>query len=94
VAAGLCIIARAAERLGWASERIAARMEATIVRNGLPTGTTYAPQALAEAALADKKRAGDRITLVVPRKIGACYLKEIPVGELERVFHAGMEANA
>ena len=35
--------------------------------NGLPTGTDYSAEALAEAALSDKKRAGGDITLVVPR---------------------------
>ena len=31
----------------------------------------------------DKKRSGDSITLVVPRKIGACELVETPMSELE-----------
>lgn len=91
VAIGLAIIARAAEALGWAEEKIAARVEAALVRNGLPTTTEFSPEALANAALSDKKRAGGQMTLVVPRAIGECYLKEIPVEQLERVFRAGME---
>ena len=46
---------------------------------------------LAEATLADKKRAGDDITLVIPGCIGGCYLKKCPVAELESVFAAGWE---
>ena len=92
VAAGLAIIARAAERLGWAAEPLAARICACLKKNALPVSTEYAPEALAEAALADKKRSGDSITIVVPRKIGLCELKTVPVTELLPVIRAGWEA--
>ena len=36
-----------------------------------------------EAMRSDKKRSGDTITLVVPRKIGKCELVEMPLGDLE-----------
>ena len=91
VAAGLAIIARAAEALGWAQMPISARICAALRRNGLPTTTTYTPKELANAALSDKKRAGGQVTLVVPRAIGVRFLKELPVNQLERVFSAGME---
>ena len=94
VAIGLSIIARAAERLGWAKEPIARRIETALARNGLPTRTEFSPEALAEAALSDKKRAGGNITLVVPKKIGSCALMELPVDRLIDVFRAGMEGNA
>lgn len=93
VAAGLAIIARAAERLGWAQEPIAGRIESALSRNGLPITTKFSPEALAEAALSDKKRAGGTITLVVPRKIGDCSLLDIPVEQLPDVFRAGMVAS-
>ena len=31
----------------------------------------------------DKKRSGDTITLVVPRKVGECELVETPMAELD-----------
>ncbi len=91
VAVGLAIIARAAERLGWAKEPIAGRITHALARNGLPITTSFSAEALAEAALSDKKRAGGTITLVVPNKIGDCALLDIPVEDLLRVFRAGME---
>ena len=91
VAAGLAIIARSAEALGWTEEPIADRIAACLVKNGLPTGTSYTAEALAQAALADKKRAGDTITLVIPKKIGACELKKVPVTELLPIIRAGLE---
>lgn len=91
VAAGLSIIARSAEALGWTEEPIAARIAACLKKNHLPTGTEFSAKALAEAALADKKRAGGNITLVIPKKIGVCELKKVPVSELLPIIRAGLE---
>ena len=91
VAAGLAVIARAGETLGWTEEPVAARVAACLRQNGLPTGSDFSPEALAEAAYADKKRSGGDITLVVPKRIGLCQLKKIPVRELLSVIRAGLE---
>lgn len=92
VAAGLAIIARAAEALEWTEEPIANRIGACLAKNALPVSTQFSPEALAEAALADKKRSGGSITLVVPKRIGLCELKTVPVAELLPVIRAGWEA--
>ncbi len=92
VAAGMAIIARAAEKLGWTEEPLADRLCACLSQNGLPTATDFSPSALAAAALADKKRSGDVLTLVVPRRIGLCELKPIPVSSLSSVIAAGWES--
>ena len=91
VAAGLAIMARAAETLGWTEEPLAERIAACLAKNGLPTGTDYTAEALAQAALSDKKRAGDTITVVVPRRMGECELKKLPVSELPGLIAAGLE---
>lgn len=91
VAAGLAVIARAAESLGWAEEPVAARIAACLSQNGLPTATEYGAEALAAAASADKKRAGGDITLVVPRRIGCCELKKVPLSRLLPIIRAGWE---
>ena len=91
VAIGMVIIARAAEKLNWCQEPSADRIAAVLRRNHLPVSTEFSPRELAAAALSDKKRRGDSISLVIPRKIGDCYMKKIPVTELEAVFRAGLE---
>ena len=58
----------------------------------MPVSAEFSPEALAEAALADKKRSGGSITLVVPKRIGLCELKTVPVTELLPVIRAGWEA--
>lgn len=92
VAIGLAIIARAAEGLGWCESPCAARITACLAACDLPSKTAFSPEELAEAALADKKRSGGEITLVLPLKIGKCALKTVPVTELTAIFRAGWEA--
>ena len=58
--------------------------------NGLSTHCPYDADRLAEAALSDKKRAGDSITLVLPERIGKCCLKKIPVSELKGYFERAL----
>jgi len=96
VAAGLAVITRAARELGWMSEdalkchdgeRVCSALETL----GLPIFTDFSAEELTEAALSDKKRAGDSITIVVPKEIGACELKKISVSELLPIIRAGLE---
>ena len=56
---------------------------------GLPFQSPYPAATLAEAALSDKKRRGDQITLVLPERIGRCVLKTIDVAELPQWFAKG-----
>ena len=91
VAAGLAIIARSAEALGWTEEPIAKRIAACLERNHLPTGTDFSAEELAAAASADKKRSGSDITLVIPKRIGCCELRKMPATDLLRVISAGLE---
>ena len=91
VAAGMAIMARAAEKLGWTREPVAARIAACLEKNHLPTSSDYTPQALAEAALNDKKRSGDHINIIIPAKIGQCEQKKIPVTQLLPIIQAGLE---
>jgi len=58
---------------------------------GLPYQTRFGAAELAQAALSDKKRRGDRITLVFPKRIGKCTMRDIAVGDLEGVFSLGLD---
>lgn len=94
VAIGLAMISRAAEKLGWTQEAIADRVVSCLLKNHLPVETNYSAEALAKAAAGDKKRSGDQITLVIPRRIGSCELKMLPVSDLLSVIQAGMKFNS
>ena len=85
--------------IGMVMAARAAGMDPTEIENaciacGLPISAPYSAEALAKAALHDKKRRGGKITLVLPEKIGKCFLKTIDVAELPAYFAkaAGGEA--
>ena len=84
-------ITRAAEKLGWCTEPTADRIAAMLQRNHLPVSTEFSAAELAAAALSDKKRRGDSISVVVPDRIGSCYMKKVSVDDLEAIFRAGLE---
>ena len=67
-------------------EAMLRRLADCLKKNGLPTRCPYGADALARAAMSDKKRAGGSITLVLPEAIGRCVLKKIPVSELPACF--------
>ena len=90
VSIGMVLIARAAARLGLSSRGCAEEIEEKLTSFGLPTKTDMAPQAILAAALGDKKRRGDRVTLVVPRDIGDCILHPVAVSELPKWMEAGV----
>jgi len=79
VAIGLVMAARAA---GMDTSRI----EGALIACGLPVRAPYSAAELANAALSDKKRRGDQITLVLPEKIGKCRLCTVGVEELPWYF--------
>ncbi|MBO7275230.1 MAG: 3-dehydroquinate synthase [Clostridia bacterium] len=82
VAAGTALIARAGEAMGITQKGTADRVEACLLKHSLPIGCDYAPVDLAQAAMSDKKRSGDSITLVLIDKIGECSLKKVPASTL------------
>jgi 3-dehydroquinate synthase len=82
VAVGMAYAARIAVSLGRCGETCLARLEAALTNNGLPVRAAFTAEELAEAALTDKKRAGDTLTFVLPNAVGRCELYPVPVGRL------------
>ncbi|MCE5342943.1 MAG: 3-dehydroquinate synthase [Eubacteriales bacterium] len=82
VAVGMVYAARIATSLGRCEADCLLRLEAALAKNGLPITAGYSSDALANAALIDKKRAGDTLTFVLPQWIGVCELVPVPVERL------------
>lgn len=36
--------------------------------------------------MADKKRSGDKIKLIIPETLGNCVIKSVPTSELEKII--------
>lgn len=89
VAAGLCCVSRAAERLGWTEQGTTERIEQACRAHGLPTDTELAHETIFEYATRDKKRRGGTVTLVVPERIGKVSLRKVTLAELREVIELG-----
>ena len=89
VSIGMATATRAACRRGLCAPETLSALEGLLAAYGLPTATDYTAQALAAAALADKKRRGDTLPLVLPEAIGRCRLEPVPVSELPDWFRDG-----
>ena len=82
VSMGMAIVMRAAVRMGLCSEEDLNELVALLSSARLPVVCPFDAETLTQAALADKKRTGDYITLVIPYGIGDSRLQRIPVEEL------------
>ena len=66
------------------------RIVALLEQFGLPTRTDYSADDLFTYTLSDKKRSGGTVNLIIPRAIGDCVLREVPVDTLADIFERGM----
>lgn len=85
VAVGMIYAARIARGMGLCGPEVEEAISAALAAGGLPLAAPYGAAELAAAAMADKKRAGAEITLVLPREIGRCELVRVPAAELEKL---------
>ena len=85
VAIGMVIAAKASFALGWTDEDCTEAIINANKNNNLPVECEFSPRMLADASLSDKKRSGGTINFVVPKKIGECVLKKIPVEDLYKI---------
>ncbi|MCL2545620.1 MAG: 3-dehydroquinate synthase [Oscillospiraceae bacterium] len=90
VAIGMVVEMKAAVAQGFCAVECVDVLQALLERFDLPVRTDYTAEALANAALHDKKRTGGDITIVVPRKLGHCELQKISVEKLKDWMALGL----
>lgn len=90
VAIGMLIAARASQKMGWSDKDCGPLLENILKRFSYPLDCPYSVSQLAAAALNDKKRQGETITLVIPVRPGECQLKKVPLTRLEEFIKAGL----
>lgn len=90
VAAGMAIIARAADKQGFCKYRTAMRIGAALKKCDLPTTADYDAETLYELTLSDKKSDGDYINLIFPREIGHCEIVRTSKEELLDIIRSGL----
>lgn len=89
VAAGLCCVARASELLGWADKGLSRHIEQLCLAHGLPVDTDLVHDEVLRYATHDKKRHGQTVNLVVPKRIGKVEIRTVSLDELSEVIRLG-----
>ena len=78
VAIGMAVLTRAACHRSLCTPEALSDLERLLASYDLPTHTDFSAQAIARAALSDKKRRGDRLPLILPEAVGRCRVEAIP----------------
>ena len=66
------------------------RILAILEEFGLPITTEESVQDIYNYTLSDKKRSGDTVRLIIPRRIGDCAIVPTPVHTLKSFIQAGL----
>lgn len=93
VAMGMAAIARAAAANGICSETCSSEIIDVLLRFGLPVRFENSFEQLYQVMLSDKKRRGNRISLILPEAIGCCVLRQYTLDEMKRFVSAGLRAD-
>ena len=89
VAAGLCHVVRASERLGWSDPGTSNRIERCVAAQGLPTTCDIPLDDVIAQASHDKKRHGASVNIVVPIRIGNVVMRRVSLPELANLIRKG-----
>ena len=90
VAIGMAIAARSGCKAGICEPEAKARILAVLDRFGLPSTTGYAAPDLGNCAMADKKRTGGTVDLIIPERISFCRVEPTPVENIQSFIEAGL----
>lgn len=86
---GMATVTKACEEIGICEKGCYEYLRGILLKYGFNIEYNYQPEELAAAALSDKKREGESVTLIVPERVGKCVTHKIPVNELIKIFTLG-----
>lgn len=89
VAAGMCIMARACEKLGVSSRETTEWIEKMCEKYSLPTDSDISSEELYNDSMADKKREGKSLSFVMIKAVGECYLNKTNAAFMKEILTHG-----
>lgn len=92
VAIGMVIVSKAAALAGICDDSVFERVLELVHAYGLPTKTNYDTDALLQAMLSDKKRAGAKISLIIPENIGKVRIEKMGLEDMDKFLRPALEA--
>ncbi len=93
VAQGMCVVARACAKEGLCEPLVAEDIEKLCKKFSLPTSVSMDAEELFKAAMSDKKRMAEEITLVLVHSFGDCFLYKTQMDCFGNILHKGLEEN-
>jgi len=79
VAMGMVIVTEAAGKAGICDAAIGTELKILLGEYGLPTETPFTTEQLLAGMLSDKKIEGKEINLILPQRIGRCFIQRMDV---------------
>ena len=86
VAVGMVIVTRCALKMGFCEEDFLSDLIGCITYHGLPWSVVATAEELISAMKNDKKRRGDEITLILPKRLGECRTETVKLSDLPRLI--------
>ena len=86
VAKGMHLITKISADKGWCAIEVSKELDEILTTYGFDFTVPYEKDVLIDTMLSDKKRKGNYIDLVVPKKIGKCVLKRVTTDELKELL--------
>ena len=86
----MVIAARGAYKTGMVNEDFTKVLLPVLEANSLPVKCEFSAEELYAAALSDKKRSLDTISLIVPEKYGLCKIQKVSVKDLKEFIKQGL----
>ena len=86
VGVGMVAITKASEKAGYTEIGTANRIEKLLQKFNLPTTAIVSAQKITDIMLFDKKRRGNKINLVLLKKIGSSFVEPIESQKLKVFF--------
>jgi len=91
VAIGMVIVSRAAALAGICDHSVFDRVLSLVRQYGLPTKTNYDTDSLLKAMLSDKKRAGAKISLIIPEQMGKVRIEKMGLEAMDAFLRSALE---
>ena len=92
VGMGMLIISRAAASVLGCGEDCVRELTRVISCNSLAVDCPYTADELLNFALSDKKRSGGSVNLVLPERIGSCFLHKINADDMLFWLNSGLDS--
>ena len=86
VAMGMAQMTMACEKAGLCETGVSQRLLPLLQRHNLPTEHPYSPKELIAGARSDKKKSGDKVAAIVPRRLCCCEMQKMSFEELEALL--------